>query len=164
MADETAFAEFYRATYPGLVAELYAFTGGMAEAQDVVQEAFTRAWSRWGRLQSYDQPRAWVARVGYRLAVSRWRRARDSVAMLRRHTPPPDGPPPSEASVALVAALRRIPAEQRRAVVLHHMAGHPVAEIARSEGVAEGTIKARLSRGRQRLAELLDDKEEIPHA
>ncbi|MFC6883824.1 MULTISPECIES: RNA polymerase sigma factor [Actinomadura] len=159
MADDAAFADFYRGAYPGLVAELYAYTGSLAEAQEVAQEAFTRAWSRWGRLRSYDQPRAWVARVGYRLAVSRWRRARRSLTVLRGQGPPPDVPPPSEASVALVAALSRIPEPQRRALVLHHMGGYLVAEIAAMEDVAEGTVKARLSRGRRRLAVLLDDGE-----
>lgn len=164
MADEAEFAEFYRGAYPGLVAELYAYTASMSEAQEVAQEAFERAWSRWGRLRSYDQPRAWVARVAYRLAVSRWRRARTSLKSLARHGPPPDVPPPSETSVALVTALSQIPEPQRRAVVLHHMGGYSVGEIAAMDGVAEGTVKARLSRGRQRLAELLDDKEELRHA
>jgi len=167
VADEAAFAEFYRATYPGLVAELYTYTGCLPEAQEVAQEAFVRAWSRWGRLRSYDQPRAWVARVGYRLAVSRWRKARTALTTIRRHGPAPDAEPPGEASIVLVAALRRLPEPQRRAVVLHHMGGYSVAEIAAIENVAEGTVKARLSRGRRRLAELLDDpqsdREDIHH-
>jgi RNA polymerase sigma-70 factor (ECF subfamily) len=153
------FTEFYRGTYPGLVAELYAYTGNLAEAQEIAQEAFVRAWSHWRKISSYDQPRAWVARVAYRLAVSRWRQARTSVRSWARHGPPPDVPSPSESSVALATALSRIPEPQRRAVVLHHMAGYSVAEIASFEGVADGTVKARLSRGRQRLSELLDDKE-----
>jgi RNA polymerase sigma-70 factor (ECF subfamily) len=153
------FADFYRATYPGLVAELYAYTGDLAEAQETAQEAFTRAWSQWRKIGSYDQPRAWVARVAYRLAISRWRKARTSVTSWIRHGPPPDIPSPSASSVALATALAQIPEAQRRSVVLHHMAGYSVAEIASLEGVADGTIKARLSRGRQRLSELLSDKE-----
>ncbi|WP_460370534.1 sigma factor, partial [Actinocorallia lasiicapitis] len=87
MTDDEGFAEFYRGAYPGLVAELYAYTGSMTEAQESAQEAFARAWSRWGRLSGYDQPRAWVARVGYRLAVSRWRKARTALAGAVRHGP-----------------------------------------------------------------------------
>ncbi|MFI0446451.1 RNA polymerase sigma factor [Actinomadura sp. 6N118] len=158
-ADDAAFAEFYRGAYPGLVAELYAYTGSMAEAQEAAQEAFMRAWSHWRKVGSYEYPRAWVARVGYRLAVSRWRRARSAMTSMLRHGPPPDIAPPGETSVALVAALSQIPEAQRRAVVLHHMGGYRIAEIAAIEGVAEGTVKARLSRGRQRLAELLADGE-----
>lgn len=159
MTDEAAFSEFYRANYAGLVAELYAYTGSMTEAQEVAQEAFVRTWSRWRRVQSYDRPRAWVARVAYRLAVSRWRKARSSLLGWRRHGPPPDVPAPGEASVALVAALTQVSEAQRRALVLHHMAGYSVAEVAAMEGVAEGTVKARLARGRQRLAGLLADDE-----
>lgn len=164
MGDDAAFAEFYAATHPGLVAELYAYTGSMAEAQDVAQEAFVRAWSHWGRIRTYDQPRMWVARVGYRIAVSRWRKTRSALTSLRRHGPPPDVQEPGVASIALVTALAQIPKAQRRALVMHHMAGYSVAEISSVEGVADGTVKARLSRGRQRLAHLLaDEKAEIRH-
>jgi RNA polymerase sigma-70 factor (ECF subfamily) len=153
------FAEFYRGTHPGLVAELYAFTGDLAEAQEIVQDAFIRAWQHWRKVQHYDQPRAWVARVAYRLAVSRWRKARTVLTSWIRHGPAAPVPEPSESSVALATALAQIPEAQRRAVVLHHMAGYSVAEIASIEDVPDGTIKARLSRGRQRLSELLSDQE-----
>jgi RNA polymerase sigma-70 factor (ECF subfamily) len=53
--------------------------------------------------------------------------------------------------------LQQIPAAQRRALVMHHMADMSVAAIAAEEGVAVGTIKARLSRGRAALAPLLAD-------
>jgi RNA polymerase sigma-70 factor (ECF subfamily) len=158
------FAEFYRGTHPGLVAELYAYTGDLAEAQEIAQEAFVRAWLHWRKVRAYDQPRAWVARVAYRLAISRWRKARTSLSSWIRHGPLPEVPEPSESSVALATALAQITESQRRAVVLHHMAGYSVAEIASFEGVADGTIKARLSRGRQRLSELLSDQEGSHHA
>ncbi|GAA0953430.1 sigma-70 family RNA polymerase sigma factor [Actinocorallia libanotica] len=158
MADEESFAEFYRGAYPGLVIELYAYTGDLGEAQEAAQEAFARAWPRWDKVGSYDRPRAWVARVGYRLAVSRWRKARNALAHLWRQGPQPDAAPPDVVSVALVDALRLIPEKQRRAVVLHHMGGYSVAEIAAMSGAAEGTVKSWLSRGRHRLAELLADE------
>ncbi|GAA2738801.1 SigE family RNA polymerase sigma factor [Actinocorallia aurantiaca] len=158
MADEESFAEFYRGAYPGLVIELYAYTGDLGDAQDAAQEAFARTWQRWDKVGSYDRPRAWVARVGYRLAVSRWRKARSTLANLWRQGPQPDVAPPGVVSMVLVEALRLIPERQRRAVVLHYMGGYSVAEIAEMDGVAEGTVKAWLSRGRRRLAELLTDE------
>jgi RNA polymerase sigma-70 factor (ECF subfamily) len=51
-----------------------------------------------------------------------------------------------------VAALATLPAGQRRALVLHHLGGLGVAEIAQQEGVAEGTVRSWLTRGRARLA------------
>jgi RNA polymerase sigma-70 factor (ECF subfamily) len=62
--------------------------------------------------------------------------------------------------VALVAALGRIPVAQRTAIVLHHLVGLPVAEVAAETGAPEGTVKARLSRGRKALAELLGVSED----
>jgi RNA polymerase sigma-70 factor (ECF subfamily) len=66
-------------------------------------------------------------------------------------------PAVDESHVALVAALRKLPEPQRQALVLHHIADLPIHQIAAETGVAEGTIKARLSRGRTALAALLTD-------
>jgi RNA polymerase sigma-70 factor (ECF subfamily) len=57
-----------------------------------------------------------------------------------------------------VDALRRLPEPQRRALVLHHLCDLPVREVAAETGAAEGTVKARLSRGRTALAALLGDE------
>ena len=151
-----SFDGFYAAAGPRLVRQLHAMTGDLAEAQDCVQEACARAWQRWDRLQDYDAPEAWVRTVAWRLAVSRRRRVVSSAKALVRSGPPDDVPDLSPDHVALVAALRRLPAEQRRALVLHHVADLPVAEVAAETGVPVGTVKARLSRGRAALAASLE--------
>ena len=74
MTDKGDFAAFYAATFSSLCAQLYIYTGDMGEAQDVVQEAFTRALPRWSRLAEYDDPAAWIRKVAWNLATSRWRR------------------------------------------------------------------------------------------
>jgi hypothetical protein len=51
------FDDFYAATYARLVGQLYAVTGDLAEAEDVVQEAFARAVIRWPRIRGYDPAR-----------------------------------------------------------------------------------------------------------
>src|SRR5262249_46822251 len=136
-------------------AQLYAFTGDLAEAQDSAQEAYIRAFLRWRHVSGYADPRAWVCRVGYRVAVSRWRRTRSAVARWDRHGPPPPEPEPDPGPTDRVTALRQLPEPQRRAIVLYHLGGFPVREIAEVEAVPEGTIKARLARGRQALGQLL---------
>lgn len=55
----------------------------------------------------------------------------------------------------MVAALRRLPEEQRTALALYYLLGMPVAEVARQTEAPVGTVKARLSRGRAALAGLL---------
>ncbi|MFF9981125.1 SigE family RNA polymerase sigma factor [Streptomyces erythrochromogenes] len=150
---EDEFDLFYTAAYPRLVGQLYALTGDYAEAQDVVQEAFVRAWDR--RVSVLDgnrPPEAWIRTVAHRLAMSRWRRARHWWELVRGESAPRPAPEPSPDHVALVAALRRLPEAQRTAIVLHHLCDLSVEQTAAETGVAVGTIKARLSRGRTALA------------
>jgi RNA polymerase sigma-70 factor (ECF subfamily) len=72
--------------------------------------------------------------------------------------------PPCSSQVALVTALRRIPAEQRRAVVLHHLVGLSVEEIAAETGAPAGTVKVRLARGRAKLAPHVSEFADEPTA
>jgi len=62
----------------------------------------------------------------------------------------------------LFDAILRLPEQQREAVVLHHLADLPLEEIARRLGVAVGTLKSRLARGRSTLADLLGDERPFP--
>ena len=66
-----SFDEFYAANFQRLTLQLYAYTGDVGQAQDAVQEAFSRAWPRWSRLVEYDNPAAWVRRVALNVARSR---------------------------------------------------------------------------------------------
>jgi RNA polymerase sigma-70 factor, ECF subfamily len=147
------FDEVYAAHYADLTVQLYVYFGDRQEAQDVVQEAFCRALARWRTVSAYEDPVAWIRKVAWNLAVSRWRRARTALNFLRRQHPDEprvDGPTPER--VALIAALGTLPAAQRRAMVLRYLADLPVAEIAAREGVAEGTVKSWLHRGRAAVA------------
>ena len=155
-ADE--FDELYAASFRRITGQVYAMIGDFDEATECVQEAFARAWAHRRKLDRAEYPEAWVRTTAHRLAVSRWRRTRLS----RRPTDRAVGarsdmPPVDESHVALVAALRQLPEAQRQALVLHHIADLPVQQIATEVGVPEGTVKARLSRGRAALAALLSD-------
>ncbi|MGH3647848.1 MAG: SigE family RNA polymerase sigma factor [Micromonosporaceae bacterium] len=159
------FDAFYQGTRQRVVATMYALTGDLSEAQDVTQEAYARAWQRWRKVSGYDDPEAWVRTVARRIAYSGWRKARNRVAAYRRHGPAPPTTAPSEDTVALVTALRELPPEQRETVVLHHIVGLPVEQVARQMGVPTGTVKTRLARGRKALSGLLAiDVPEVSHA
>jgi RNA polymerase sigma-70 factor (ECF subfamily) len=155
--DEQEFDDFYAASFSRLTGQLYAMIGNRDEAQECVQEAFVRAWSHRRKLAQAEHPEAWVRTTAYRLAVSRWRRTTlGRRSPDRAVSPALTTEPANENRVALVNALRQLPEAQRRALVLHHLCDLPVQEVAREVGVPEGTIKARLSRGRTALAALLD--------
>jgi RNA polymerase sigma-70 factor (ECF subfamily) len=151
-----SFDDFYAAHFGPLVAQLHAGTGSLAEAQDVVQEAFCRAWGRWDQLMGYDDPVAWVRRVAWNLAVSRWRRTRTALRFVaRQRVETVAGPGPDR--VALTAALARLPVKHRRAVTLFYLADLTTGEIAQECGVPEATVRSWLHRARAALLKDLSD-------
>ncbi|MEV5821555.1 SigE family RNA polymerase sigma factor [Micromonospora harpali] len=166
MAEVDGFDEFYRGSRQRLLGFVYALTGNLAEAQDAVQEAYIRAWQRWSTVAGYDDPEAWVRVVASRIAVSRWRSLRSRARAYLRHGADDSTPAPSTDTVAVVAALRQLPEEQRTALALYYLLGMPVTEVARETAAPVGTVKARLSRGRTALAGLLavSDLEEAADA
>lgn len=153
------FSEFYAATNRQATAQVFAMVGNWHEAQEAVQEAYARALGKWDKVSTYDEPLAWIRTVAYRISVSRWRKARRLV-----FGGPEDGegvPAPLENHVALVAALQQLPAAQREALVLHYLGDLPIAQIAAQLGVPEGTVKARLSRGRTAMAGLIREDDSV---
>jgi RNA polymerase sigma-70 factor (ECF subfamily) len=149
--------DVYAAHAGSLSLLLFAYTGDLAAAQDLVQEAFCRALPRWERISRYDDPVGWLRKVAFNLAASRWRRLR--TAARHRWAPEAHVPEPSPDRVLLVAALARLPENQRRALVLHYLADLTTGDIARHEDVAESTVRVWLHRGRKALAVLLDPQE-----
>jgi RNA polymerase sigma-70 factor (ECF subfamily) len=159
MHDTSDFDAFYAGCVRRVTSHVYAMTGSRAEAEDLAQEAFAKAWQHWDRVSGYADPEAWVRTVAFRAGVSTWRKTVNRLRAQRRHGPPGEQPETSADNVAIVAALRRIAPVQRQAIVLHHLVGLSLEEIAAETGVAVGTVKARLSRGRRALAPHVSDRE-----
>ncbi|MEI2714588.1 MAG: SigE family RNA polymerase sigma factor [Nocardioides sp.] len=154
--------EVYEASYRRLVGQLTGVTGDPVEAEDVVMEAFARALNAGRAFQRTDNPEAWLRTVAVNVARSRWRRQRwfrDRAAQWVAESAYEDLPADR---IALLAALRRLPHHQREALALFHFADLPVHEVADTLGVPVGTVKARLSRGRAALADLLADDFDDP--
>jgi RNA polymerase sigma-70 factor, ECF subfamily len=150
------FDAWYDASFSRVVNQVHAMTGDRDAAEECVQEAFAKAWSKRRSLGDLDQPDAWVRTAAYRMAVSRWRRARRGRQLTERaHDRHDVDSGPDETRVALLAALAQLPADQRRAIVLHHLCDLSVAQVAAEVGTPVGTVKARLSRGRTALSTLL---------
>ncbi|WP_432841017.1 RNA polymerase sigma factor [Dactylosporangium sp. CA-092794] len=157
------FTECYATWFRPIAGQLAVYLGGVEEAQEVTQEAFTRAWTRWARIGRYDDPVAWVRRVAWNLATSRIRRMRTALRYRQSQRPEPiAGPGPER--VAIEAALAALPADQRRAVVLHYLAGLTVAEIADLCRAREGAVRTWLYRARRTLARHLTDDEVTDNA
>lgn len=130
------------------------------------EDAYQDVWAHaLGRLDRYDPGRGafrpWLLSLVHRRLVDRHRRrAVRGVVQVAPELPDPS--PPVDEIVAgtrrrerLEAALSRLPEAQRRVVVAHHVHGRALDAIAADEGVAVGTVKSRLHRGRAALVRLL---------
>ena len=130
-------------------------------AEDVAQEALTRAYRRFRHLRDRDRFRAWIVRVTWRAALDRQRA--DRRRALRESEPLT--PPPGESTTDAIAARERaahvwraidaLPPKLRIVVVLSTIEGHDVQEVARLLAIPEGTVKSRLFAARARLKEQL---------
>lgn len=154
----TGWAEVYAAQYRRLVALVAALADSRADAEEAVQEAFVRALGLTGRRAVVDDPEAWLYRVAVNVLRSRWRRqgtGRRAAPRLVEAETVNGGEDRTDARMVLLAALRRLPFQQREALALHYLADLPVEAVAARVGSPIGTVKARLSRGRDALARQL---------
>lgn len=153
------FDEWVTARGPALLRLARGLTGDAAHAEDLVQEALVRALPRWSRIGAMADPYAYVRRMVVHEHTSWWRRFR------RRETPtaesePFDGAvsdPVRDDRDRVWAACRRLPADQRTAVVLRYYEQLEYAEIAELTGVREGSVRSRVSRGLAVLREELGE-------
>jgi RNA polymerase sigma-70 factor (ECF subfamily) len=131
------------------------------DAEEVAQEAFAKAYSRFSKLRDRNSFRAWLLRMTWRLAIDRWRSDRRRTA---REQASSLGPTDATAEALtlqkdradrLWKAIDDLPPKQREAIVLCAIQGYDVAEVARLLGLPEGTVKSRLFLARKGLAQRL---------
>ncbi|WP_330475992.1 RNA polymerase sigma factor [Terrabacter sp. C0L_2] len=156
----------YDLSYRRLVTQLTALCGNLAEAEDIVQEAFVTAMTHRRDFVEVSNKEAWLRTVAVNLLRNRWRRARVTARVLpkfRAELSIDLGPGTPEDHVAIVYALSQLSLPVRITVVLHYIADLSVAQVARELGVPEGTVKARLARARAQMADHLVDRAEADH-
>jgi RNA polymerase sigma factor (sigma-70 family) len=143
------FGDFYRRCKDDCLRTVMASVGNRDTANDLVAEAFARAWASWRTVSRHPAPVAWVIRTALNANVSRWRR--------RREVPVPDLSPAAEvpaddSAVAdlvdptIMAALMRLPARQRQVIALRLFLDFDTARTAEVLAIAPGTVTAHLAR------------------
>jgi DNA-directed RNA polymerase specialized sigma24 family protein len=144
--EELDFASFYEASRDDCLRTVLASVDDMDTAQDMVAEAFARAWASWRKVSRHPAPRAWVVRTALNAGVSSWRKRRRDQPLLDDDgtaggaLPDPMGPD-------LMAALLRLPARQRQVIAFRIILDLDTAGTAKVLGIAPGTVKAHLSQG-----------------
>ena len=158
---EEALRQVYVLEYSALVGLARLLIDRREDAEDVVQEAFARTWVRLGRVRG-DDPVPYIRRAVVNLARGRLRRRRTAAApspsVCRRRNRPSPARCGARARQALFERLRLLPRRQRECVVLRFYGDLSVAEIARTLGVAEGSVKSHLHRAITALALDLEDQ------
>ena len=152
------FAEFYRDVKDECLLAVLVSVGDRDTAQDLVAEAFARAWASWPAVSRHPAPVAWVVRTALNASISRWRRRHREVPVpdltLVADRPAADGGVGGSVDPRIMAALLRLPARQRQVVALRLFLDLDTAGTARVLGIAPGTVQAHLGRA---MAALRDD-------
>jgi RNA polymerase sigma-70 factor (ECF subfamily) len=160
--DAAAFDVLVRRHQDRLYGVALRMTGDPDDAQDVVQDALEHAWRALPRFRQDAQLSTWLVRI----VINRCRdlrRGRHQAAVPPDETLA-DAGTPLEAVVevrgrqdAVVAAIARLPFDQRAALVLHTFDGRSQAEVARLLGTTESAVKVRIHRARRALLGMLGD-------
>ncbi|TML22330.1 MAG: RNA polymerase sigma factor SigM, partial [Actinobacteria bacterium] len=151
-----AFGQLVRRHQDRLWAVALRTLGDREEAADALQDALISAYRSADRFRGESAVTTWLHRIVVNACLDRIRRraARPTVPLVET-TPVPVPAVDSDTVLDVRAALQRLPADQRAALVLVEVQGYSVAEAAAILGIPDGTVKSRCARGRARLAALL---------
>lgn len=153
---DATYVEFVAARQDHLRRIALAVTGDWHSADDVLQTALLKLYFAWPRIRADGNPEAYARRIIMRCDVDRrrrpWRRERPTDLLPDRAATETPGP---EEQSALFEALRALPVQQRKVVVLRHWLGLSVRETADELGISEGTVKSHSSRGLAALESVL---------
>ena len=138
-------------------------TRNAADTDDLVQDTYDRAFHHWNELRERRACRAWLFRIARNIHTDQMRRgaARPELRLVNRSDVLGPEPVVAAATVErmdaqqLEAALKRLPDEQREAVLLCDLWGFRYDEIAEIMSCPLGTVQSRIARGRAMLATLL---------
>lgn len=156
--DSDAFAELIRRHSPIARAYAHRILGNWSEADDVVQDAFVRAWQQLHDLRNPAAVKAWLMRIVSRQAYAQIE-SRVTTGALDGYDPPVRADSQPEEIVernaqlaALSMALNRLPRDQRRAWLLREIENSSYAEIAQEMQIPSSTVRGILARARTSIA------------
>ncbi|MDQ2814111.1 MAG: SigE family RNA polymerase sigma factor [Actinomycetota bacterium] len=156
---ETSFEEFVAGSSARLFTLARLLTGGhRAEAEDLLQGAFERAYRRWRRISSQGDPERYVRQMLVNASVDRWRRLRrhPETALVIAGAEP--GAADATAAIAdrdlLLRGLAALAPRQRAVLVLRYFEDLSEVQTAAMLSCSVGTVKSQAARGLARLREI----------
>ena len=156
---ESEFAAFCVEEHPRLVGALSLYCGDRALAEELAQDALSRACRDWKKVRRLEAPGAWTHRVAINLANSYFRRAAAGARAKRRlqeEGRTNAGPDPDRAAAMDIrSAVASLPRRQRTALVLRYYVDLPVRDVAAAMECPEGTVKTLTSKAIESLRQSL---------
>lgn len=146
------FTEFYTSSRDDCLRIVLVTVGNRQLAEDLVAEAFTRAWTCWQKVREHPAPRAWIVRTALNAHVSWWRRRRRELtidgrtALILLDGTQPWPSPDLDLDEGLAEAIRALPPRQREVVVLRVYFDLDTDGTAKLLGISPGTVGAHLHR------------------
>ena len=159
--DPGAFEEIYRSHAPRVYSLAYRLTGSLADAEDLLQEAFLLVHRKLDSFRGDSALGTWIYRLATNCCVDflRSRQHREEQATDTLDEALPSAPRAAGAirveHLDLERAIARLPPGYRSAFVLHDVEGFGHSEVAAMLGIAEGTSKSQVHKARMRLRDLL---------
>jgi len=165
-AEEAALAGLV-AQYSGTLYRVaYSVLRNAADAEDAVQEAFLRVLRHRAQLAEVRDPRVWLIRIAWNVVLDRKRRMKtrpetDDVAELARVLPAAglsaaERVAAAEDHARVLACVERLPSKERQVMLLSAFEELTCVEIASVVGITESSVRSRLFRARNLMAEMLD--------
>lgn len=140
----------------------YRIVWNTADAQDVVQTAFVRAWGKIDELRDPSRVRSWLLSITYREALTVLRRRRDVLTdpgdfehVSHDSLGPEDIALERDRAQLIDAAIRSLPVRLRIAFILRDVEELPMAEVASVLDLRESAAKMRVARAREALRQAL---------
>jgi RNA polymerase sigma-70 factor (sigma-E family) len=154
---EEEFREYVETRGPALLRAARQLTGHPLDAEDLLQNALTKTYLAWDRIEDRRALDGYVRRAMVNINISQWRR--------RKLEEYPSDELPEQASSETVAcgdlhdlleqALQELPERMRAAIVLRYYEDMTELEIARTLGISVGTVKSTVSRAMAKLRNAL---------
>lgn len=170
IGDAAAFRELSNEHLAAIVTYATRLLGNSAEAEDIAQETFLRAWQKAADYRPTARVSTWLHTIAHNLAIDALRKRRGGTLELddERDRAPDSGSPAAllarkAEALGVQAALERLPERQKMALLLAHEQGLGNQEIAEVMALHVEAVESLLSRGRRKLRELLAPNEEVSH-
>jgi RNA polymerase sigma-70 factor (ECF subfamily) len=168
--DPGAFDVLVARHHRGIYNMVYRMLGNAEDASDITQETFLRAYTRLDTFKLGNPFIAWIRRVASNLCIDHLRRRGAPQVSLDQqlesgvqHADESPGASPAEAvemaedSRRVLDAVQQLPEQQRAVLVLRHVEGLKLGEIAKTLGMPLGTVKTMLFRGRRAVREIVGE-------